>query len=258
MGNAKTPHDPSTHVNLHDITIGDIIMASLHHFDFGDTPNGPSNDDIIGKERHTDVGGDTSMILTKIFKRDKVYLEDTRKVIYIPNPPHTQDKNISQFMENYIIELTPNLYKCPPTNTHIDNHWLTGVLMGGFDNDYFTVINTSPHRKVNIRGIDNHEINPVTISNIGALDHSHYVTVIIIMHHYAHHGKGKTINYYVQLEGYKNDVNEKQNKENGGEQRIPTHEGYIFLIQLLQGFTYLNMQPYSSTEWDTLLNMILT
>ena len=64
------------------------------------------------------------------------------------------------------------------------------------------------------------------------------------MHQYEYHGKEKTIIYYVQIEWYNNDLNEKSSKVNYGEQRILTHEGYILPLQFSQGFSYIPMHPY--------------
>ena len=62
---------------------------------------------------------------------------------------------------------------------------------------------------VKIRGINNHEITSVPIYTIGALDNLQDVPFIIIMHQYVYHGKGNTFHPSVQLDLYKNDVNEK-------------------------------------------------
>ena len=55
--------------------------------------------------------------------------------------------------------------------------------------EYVTVINTSPHRHVNVRDIDNHEITSLTIATDGDLDHSQAIPVIIIMDQYSYHVK---------------------------------------------------------------------
>ena len=72
LGNTKIPHKPSTHFKFNDVTLERLIKYIFHHFDFGDTHNGPPNNDIINKEHHTDNNGDTIMILTNISKRDNV------------------------------------------------------------------------------------------------------------------------------------------------------------------------------------------
>ena len=59
LGNTKTLHKPSTYVKNHYITLGELIKDSSYQFYFGDTPNWPSNNDIIDKDHHTDNDGDT-------------------------------------------------------------------------------------------------------------------------------------------------------------------------------------------------------
>ena len=89
-GNTKTPHKPSTHVNFHNFTLGDLIQDSSDKFYFGEPPNGPSNDDLIGGDQNTDNYGNTYMILTNLSKRDKVSPSDIIKVLSRPNPYSTQ------------------------------------------------------------------------------------------------------------------------------------------------------------------------
>ena len=119
MGDAKTPHKPSTHVNFHYFAIGDLIKASSHQFGFGDTPNGPSNDDLIDKYNLTDNDGDTSMILTNPSNRDKVSPTDISKVLYIPNPYSKQDmKEITIVGKLYFQVNTSSIYVPPQNRTH--------------------------------------------------------------------------------------------------------------------------------------------
>ena len=73
MVNYKIPRNTSTHVNFNHVTLGDLIKASFHKFDFGDTPNGLIKNDIIDKNHHTDNDGDTPMILINISKRENFY-----------------------------------------------------------------------------------------------------------------------------------------------------------------------------------------
>ena len=65
-------------------------------------------------------------------------------------------------------------------------------------------INNSPHRHVNVQGIDNNEITSVHIFTVGTLARSQAVPVIIIMYQHAYHEKGKNNNSYVKIEWYKN------------------------------------------------------
>ena len=85
LGDAKTPHKPSCFFNLHNVTLVGIIKSSYRQFDFGDTPNRPSNNDLIDEYHHTYSYGDTYMILANLSKRYKIYPEDISKVLSVPN-----------------------------------------------------------------------------------------------------------------------------------------------------------------------------
>ena len=91
-------------------------------------------------------------------------------------------------MENYIFRLTPNLYAYTHNRTNRQSLVDQGD-NGGVDGENVTVINTSPHRHVNIWGIDNHDITSVTIATAGALVHSQAVPVIIVWYHIMEMGR---------------------------------------------------------------------
>ena len=147
----KTPYNPSTYVNFHGVTLGDLIKAGFYQFDSCDTPNGPSNNDIIDKDHNTDNYGDTPMILTNLSKRYKVSPVDIIKVLYNPNPYSTQ------VMKELIIDV--KLYGRINTAfiyISIHNHTYCQSLVDRGDNvgvsgQYVAVANTSPHMHVNIR-----------------------------------------------------------------------------------------------------------
>ena len=90
MGNAKNPHKSSVNVKFYDVTLGDHMKASSHQFDFFDTTNGPSKVDTTGKGHYTDGGGNTSMVLTNLYKKENVPPADVNKVLSITNPYLTQ------------------------------------------------------------------------------------------------------------------------------------------------------------------------
>ena len=74
LDNAKTPHKPYTCVDFLSVTLGDLINSGSHQSDFVDTPNVPSNDDLIVMYHHTDNDGDTYMILANLYKRETFFL----------------------------------------------------------------------------------------------------------------------------------------------------------------------------------------
>ena len=75
---------------------------------------------------------------------------------------------------------------------------------------------------------------------------------IAIFHQYAYTGKGKSIHSSLQLESFKQDVNDKSIKVTGGLQRIQTIDGYAIPLNIKNGLPYVIMRPYTDTEWDSL------
>ena len=171
MGNEKTSHKNSTHVNFCGVILGKLINYSTHQFDFVDTPYGPSKNDIIHEYHFTDNDGDTTIILTNLSNRYKVSPVDIRKVISNSNPSYTKGtkeliiyrKIYRQINIKFIYASTQKLTHCQSLVDQGDNGWVTG--------EDGTTINTCPHMNFNIRGIDNNEITSVTIYTIGNLDH---------------------------------------------------------------------------------------
>ena len=91
MGNAKTPHTPSTHIIFHDVSLGDIIKDISHQSDFGGTNHDPSNVDTTGKDNSTHDSVNDAMILTNISKRYNVSSSDIRNTFSSSNPFSTQE-----------------------------------------------------------------------------------------------------------------------------------------------------------------------
>jgi hypothetical protein len=104
---------------------------------------------------------------------------------------------------------------------------------GGIAGADTRVIARHPHRYVDIRGIDNHEITSIPIVTAGAVARTQHGDVIIVMHQYAYHPlQGKTIHSSGQMESFKNDVNDKSIRVPGGLQRIKTIDGYVFPLSI--------------------------
>jgi len=63
----------------------------------------------------------------------------------------------------------------------------------------------------------------------------------------------------VQLEAYKQDVNDRSLRTpGGGLQRILTVDGYEIPLVIRNGLPYLNIRPYTDREFDTLPHVIMT
>jgi hypothetical protein len=121
------------------------------------------------------------------------------------------------------------------------------------------IIERHPHRTVDIRGIDNHEITSIPIVTAGAVARSQRGDVLLIMHQYAYHPQqGRSIHSSCQLESFANDVNDKSIHVPGGLQRIQTVDGYVFPLSIRDGLPYLGMRPYTDVEYESLPHVILT
>ena len=128
---------------------------------------------------------------------------------------------------------------------------------GGICGEDVRVISSSK-RTVNIQGIDNHTISNVPIVSAGGVVDTQHGPVILVMHQYAHVGKGNTIHSAGQLEFFGNDVNDKSVKISGGTQRIMTLDGYLIPLDIINGLPYLKIRPYTDSELKKLPMVVVT
>ena len=113
-------------------------------------------------------------------------------------------------------------------------------------------------RKVDITGIDNHQITNLPIVTAASLVETvDGDQIIVLMNQYAYLGQGKTIHSSGQIEHYKNKVDDRS-KAVGGKQRIVTLEGYVIPLKMQNGLTYMDMRAPTKTEIDSLPHVVLT
>ena len=119
-------------------------------------------------------------------------------------------------------------------------------------------------RKINIQGIDNHEVTGLDVVTAATLLNTSQGKVIGIFNEYAYLGKGSSIHSSGQLEWFKTNVDEKSVKV-GGTQLITTLDGYSVPLLIKDGLAYatslgrptdqdMDTYPYvfftSPDEWD--------
>ena len=75
------------------------------------------------------------------------------------------------------------------------------------------------HRKVHVQGIDNHQLNDISIVSAGGVLNTQRGEVIAICHQYAYTGKGSSIHSSGQLEWNVNVVCDKSFKVRGTENK---------------------------------------
>jgi hypothetical protein len=146
----------------------------------------------------------------------------------------------------------------------ISRHAVTGTTSslidrganGGLAGNDVKILNKTG-RFASITGINDHTLPDLDIVTAAGLVESQNGPIIVILHQYAHHGKGKTIHSSAQLGYYKNIV-EDRSRVLGGKQRIVTLDNYVIPLHIRQGLAYMDMRPPLDTEFDTLPHVVLT
>ena len=146
---------------------------------------------------------------------------------------------------------------------HTNNQLMDRGANGGLAGSDMRVI-YKPHCKINISGIDNHEVTGLDVVTAATLLNTSLGKVIGIFNEYAYLGKGSSIHSSGQLEWLKTLVDEKSIKV-GGTQLITTLDGYSVPLLIRDGLAYAtslgrptdqDMDTYphvfftSPDEWD--------
>ena len=146
---------------------------------------------------------------------------------------------------------------------HTNNQLVDRGANGGLAGSDMRVIHKTP-RKINISGIDNHEVTGLDVVTAATLLNTSLGKVIGIFNEYAYLGKGSSIHSSGQLEWFKTHVDEKSIKV-GGTQLITTLDGYSVPLLIRDGLAYAtslgrptdqDMDTYphvfftSPDEWD--------
>ena len=201
---------------------------------------------------------------------------DTIKTETTPSDPllamvhqsiHTSDDDASDISNVLSVKRSPQIQVCQHylfqhanhTNQQLVDHGTNGGLAGS---DMHVIHRTN--RKINIQGIDNHEVTGLDVVTDATLLNTSQGKVIGIFNEYAYLGKGSSIHSSGQLEWFKTNVDEKSVKV-GGSQLITTLDGYSVPLIIKDGLAYatsigrptdLDMDTYphvfftSPDEWD--------
>ena len=119
-----------------------------------------------------------------------------------------------------------------------NHHLIDRGANGGLAGADMRVIHTTP-RKINIVGIDDHELTGLNVVTAAALLDTQKGHIIGVFHEYAHLGKGKSIHASGQMEWFNCQVDDRS-KIVGGAQRIETSEGYVIPLSIESGLVYMH------------------
>ena len=114
------------------------------------------------------------------------------------------------------------------------------------------------YRKINIQGIDNHEVTGLDVVTAATLLNTSQGKVIGIFNEYAYLGKGSSIHSSGQLEWFKTNVDEKSVKV-GGTQLITTLDGYSVPLLIKDGLAYAtSLGRPTAQDMDTYPHVFFT
>ena len=113
------------------------------------------------------------------------------------------------------------------------------------------VIHMHPHMKVNIEGIDRHQITDIPLATIGGVVNSSVGPVVIVLPFYALIGKGATIMCPGQFEYYRQRVDDKS-AVIGGTQSITTPNGVVIPVGIVNGLAHIPIRRFTDHKFDKL------
>ena len=258
-------------VNLHDISAHEYL-ANLHELESSNYENNDDNHaDADEAEQADDIDEQVDMILAHLTKRETTPPSDLRRMMSstmarpkasaikaaatTPPTSNRRSNNNTSFqvkMHEIMYSISQHKSSKPQDYGGLIDRGANGIVAGAD----VRVISKS-HRRVNIQGIDEHQIPDISIGTVGAVITTQHGPVIGIMNQAAIHGQGHTIVSCGQLEYHGVTIDDKS-KHVGGTQCMRTIEGYLIPLNFFSGLAYVRMRPYTDQEWDTLPHVILS
>ena len=119
-----------------------------------------------------------------------------------------------------------------------NHHFIDRGANGGLAGADMRVLHKTP-RKINIVGIDDHELTGLNVVTAAALLDTQKGPIIGVFHEYAHLGKGRSIHAAGQMEWFNCQVDDRS-KLVGGAQRTKTSEGYVIPLSIESGLVYMH------------------
>ncbi|MGL4349286.1 MAG: hypothetical protein ACRCT2_01685, partial [Plesiomonas shigelloides] len=212
------------HVNLHDMSAFDLLhafVASTGNQEEQAPPDQISDDDpppSSGSGTDEPHPSDDSSLLINAAKTSKSLAPSDIRRILSPSSKRatTSTPRLSANMHRVVYSVSRSDHR---TTQSLVDRGANGGIAGA---DVRVIDRT--FRSVDIQGIDNHQLCDVSIGTVGGVVETHCGPVIAIFHQYALYGKGSSIHAPVQLEFFKNTVDEKS-RHAGGNQYIQSPDG---------------------------------
>ena len=112
------------------------------------------------------------------------------------------------------------------------------------------VIGFDPIKKVDITGIDNHQLRNIRLCSVGFVVETQLGKAIAIIHNVAYMEHGHTISSGIQMRAHGCNFDDVPlNAPVPGKQSITTSTGYCIPMDIEGGLAYVNVCKYSDQEW---------
>ena len=195
---------------------------------------------------------------------------DTIKTETTPSDPlltmvhqsiHTSDDDASDISNVLSVKRSCQIQVCQhylfQHANHTNQQLVDRGANGGLAGSDMRVIHKT-HCKINIQGIDNHEVTGLDVVTAATLLNTSQGKVIGIFNEYAYRGKGSSIHSSGQLEWFKTNVDEKSVKV-GGTQLITTLDGYSVPLLIKDGLAYAtSLGKPTDQDMDTYPHVFFT
>ena len=219
--NNPTPY-PSGSKTIPNLTLGKPTLAPQHvHRHSQDEPTEESPSDTS-----------TQTLVNKCLAESGIVPTDIQNVMSVSHAKRTISSHDSsrqiQTHQRYVFA------RVNQSNHHLIDRGANGGLAGADRR----VVHTTP-RKINIVGIDDHELTGLNVVTAAALLDTQKGSIIGVFHEYAHIGKGRSIHAAGQKEWFNCQV-DGRSKNVGGAQRIETSEGYVIPLSIESGLVYMH------------------
>ena len=153
---------------------------------------------------------------------------------------HTSDDDASDISNVLSVKRSRQIQVCQcylfQHANHTNQQLVDRGANGGLAGSDMRVIHKT-HHKINIQGIDNHEVTGLDVVTAATLLNTSQGKIIGIFNEYAYLGKGSSIHSSGQLEWFKTNADEKSVKV-GGTQLITTLDGYSVPLLIKDGLAY--------------------
>ena len=216
---AKPPPNSMLQSNLHDISAYDFLQSHVH--DFAKDSGGAEQSDNTDKTDNHNEDQTPALLINAAKSKSPLTPGDIRRVL---STSSKKDKSVQFETNTHMLYCVSNHTRDSPSS--LVDRGANGGIAG---NDLRVITRSS--RRVDVQGIDNHQLCGMPICTAGGVITTNIGPMIAIFHQYALHGTGPSIHSSGQWESYGNNVDDRSFRV-GGKQQVLTHDGYTIPLTI--------------------------